>query len=479
MDNKLKQQLDREIKIINRTLASFGVNAGTKPGWTAIGGDQLILYTLRTGAGQAISDVERRLPELSEAISGVRRQQTLVRLLRYPLRLEVTHPYAKPLAWNDAALQGDSHALLLGRAYNGGARDLWLSFNNAPHILVAGTTGAGKSVELSNMLLGLTWNTSPADLRIALVDLKNTDLVPFRRLPHVDTLATDIQPAMDALRQAEQLRKSREGSNGILPRLLVVIDEYADISTDKNSMNYADSIARKGRSANVNLLVATQHPTGTTMGSTTIKSNFHNRIVGLVTDANAANNAAGRPGTHAELLPGKGAFLWINGPEITRFQSYLLTENIVESLITRIGRKWREAGSAAVLSATGAGGAGSAGATGAGGYGTGYVTGYEGGYERLYTSETRHGSITGYDNQSITFPIVEGRPLTADESKRVRQMAANGDFDTNGKFSMNRAVMAIYGSKNPDRVSWVRAAIDDNRDEGKIIKLRRTGTGGD
>lgn len=341
MEEKLKAQLLREIRAINSTLAAFGIDAGTKPGWTAVGGDQLIIYTLRSGRGQSITDIEKRLPELSEAISATRRQQTLVRLLRFPLRLEVTHPQRKPLTWDNAALHGEPHAMLLGRTYDNGAHDLWLPFDNAPHVLVAGTTGAGKSVELANMLLGLCWNTSPADLRLVLIDMKNTDLVPFQRLPHVDVLATDTKPAFDVLRNAGVILKQRQAQHVSHPRLLIVVDEYTDLAGDNEGMSHADRIARQGRSANINLLVATQHPTSAALGGSTIKNNFTNRVIGLVADANAASNAAGRPGTHAELLPGKGAFLWVSGPNVTRFQSYWLTEIDVESIITRIGRKWR------------------------------------------------------------------------------------------------------------------------------------------
>lgn len=350
MTEQLKRQLTKEIRAVNRTFQAFNIMARTTPALTAIGGDQLVIYRLQAHPGQAISKIDSLLPELSEAISHSRRQQTLVRLLRYPLRLETTHPYRKPLQWSSEALgSGQPHALLLGRAYDNGGRDLWLPFDNAPHVLVAGATGAGKSVEIANMLLGLCWHTSPADVRVVLIDMKNTDLVPFARLPHVDRLATDTQPAFAALREAGRLLKRRQANHTDTPRLLIVVDEYTDLVGDSEAMSHADRIARQGRSAGIHMLIATQHPTSKALGGATIKNNFLTRCIGQVADASAASNAAGRPGTHAELLPGKGAFLMVHGLDATRFQSYYLDEIAIESLVTRIGRKWRSEPSKIVL----------------------------------------------------------------------------------------------------------------------------------
>lgn len=454
MDSKLERQLVKEIDAINKTLTAFGISAGCRVDKTNVGGEQVVVYKVGKADRVRISDLERVMREVSEAVSRCRRQTTMLRLLTSPLRIETTHPFRLPLEWNNAALTGQPHALLLGRTYDPCARDLWLSFDNAPHILTAGTTGAGKSVELANMLLGLCWNTSPADLRIVLIDLKNTDLVPFRRLPHVEVLATDLKPAFDALRNAGAILKQRQGNHSNTPRLLIVVDEYTDLVGDREAMSHADRIARQGRSAGVNLLVATQHPTSKALGGSTIKNNFNNRIVGLVADANAAANAAGRPGTHAELLPGKGAFLWINGPDAVRFQSYNLNAVTIESLITRIVRKWRSEQTTVLEPVL-------------------RTAQHSLVVEPLRTSSApvleplRTGSRTTIEP---LFPLTDRRPLTRIEADECRRLTADG-------MSKSELCRTIYGSKNGQYMEWVNEALAGA--DNKIIRLPRTGTGGD
>jgi len=97
MTTDLTMQLRTEIQIINQTLSAFGVDAGTRPGWTMVAGGSFVAYGLRTGATQRISDVQRLLPELSERLSAARRRPTPVRLREMPLALEVAHPRPEPI----------------------------------------------------------------------------------------------------------------------------------------------------------------------------------------------------------------------------------------------------------------------------------------------------------------------------------------------------------------------------------------------
>lgn len=337
--SEIERQLRREIIIINQTLAAFGVDAGTRPNWTTIAGGSFVVYGLRTGATQRISDVQRLLPELSERLSAARRRPTPVRLREMPLALEMTHPAPSPLDWRRTALRVGSGRMVAGRNYScTPACDLVVDLASTPHVLVAGTTGSGKSTVLRMLLSSLAYSTDPATLRLVLVDRKNEDLVPFGRLPHVDLAAWTAEDARRAVTtvHAELERRVTDGV-GDWPRLVLVIDELAQV--DASALGLLSALLAVGRSKRIHVLAATQHPTVRLIGD---KANYAARLVGQVMDAATAALATGRKGSGAEVLPGAGAFLYIEGARLERIQAYNLDGGAVAGLVRVIRDKWGE-----------------------------------------------------------------------------------------------------------------------------------------
>ena len=335
-----------EVAAINRTFQGRALDAGTKPAWTVVAGRSYIAYGLRLGGAVLPQDVEKLLPKLTEALSALRRRPTDVRLRRKPLALEVAHPFPAPLDWHKAqtALQPDT--MLTGRNYSGGAPcDDVLTFDDTPHVLIAGTTGSGKSTLLRMMIATLALNTSPANLRLYLVDLKNTDLKPFRRLPHTELFAGEENEARQAIRIVHrEVRRRKDTEDTAAPRIVLVIDELAEVG-DKDTLDLLSSILRIGRSFRVNVVAATQLPTKATCGE---KNNYTVRFVGAVTDPQTAALAAGRGESGAHLLPGKGAFLRVEGTTLERLQAYHLdmpgTASMVQQAVQRWGKRAVSAG---------------------------------------------------------------------------------------------------------------------------------------
>ena len=177
--------------------------------------------------------------------------------------------------------------------------------HDGPHGLVAGTTGAGKSEFLRTLVLGLASNHDPDDLVFVLIDYKGGSA--FDRcaaLPHVVGLVTDLDPhlaeralqSLEAeLHHRETVLRSHEASDiteyralgstgGPLPRLVVVIDEFATMRTElPDFVTSLVGIAQRGRSLGVHLILATQRPSGAVDAN--IRANTNLRVALRVQDA--------------------------------------------------------------------------------------------------------------------------------------------------------------------------------------------------
>jgi S-DNA-T family DNA segregation ATPase FtsK/SpoIIIE len=428
----LEKQLTQEITIINNTLSAFGVDAGTKPAWTTVAGSSFVAYGLRTGPAQRISDVQRLLPELSERLSAARRRPTPVRLREMPLALEVAHPSPAPLDWRNATMRIGGGRMVAGRIYGAAsAHDLVIDLAQKPHVLVAGTTGSGKSTMLRMMLSSLAYNADPDALRLVLVDLKNEDLVPFATLPHVESaawLADDARHVVTGV-HVELQRRVLAGV-GEWPRLVLVIDELAQLET--TALDLLSSILAIGRSKRVHVIAATQHPAVRLIGD---KANYSVRLVGQVMDAQTAALATGRKGSGAELLPGAGAFLYVDGSQIERLQAYNLNAEAVAGLVRVVREKWCESGASAPVR-------------------TGAPE-----VEVLPAPQT---SVPAPVRTGVTFPLPRRAPTPA-EAVEIRRMRAELG-------SLNQLIVAVYGSKSSDTHRWVSEALSQP-EVAPILKL--------
>lgn len=337
MDNGIEGLLSREIATINRTFAHFGVQAATSPALTLVAGSSFVAYGLRTGSAQRISEIEGVLDELGERLSAGRRCATPVRLRRMPLALEVAHPAPRPLDWKRAVMQVGAGRMVAGRNYSvTPAADLVLDLDKQPHVLVAGTTGSGKSTMLRMMLASLAFSSSPSALRMVIVDRKHLDMVPFARLPHTEAASYTAEDAQRAVATVHaELQRRVEAGHGRWSRLVLVIDELAQL--DAASLELLAAVLAVGRSMLVNVIAATQHPTVRLIGD---KANYAVRLVGQVVDGPTAALATGRKQTGAEVLPGAGAFLYVDGGRLERVQAYYLDGGTTAALVGVIGQKW-------------------------------------------------------------------------------------------------------------------------------------------
>lgn len=218
-----------------------------------------------------------------------------------------------------AAAEGWAVPLGLGAADAPVAVDL---VADGPHLLVAGTTGSGKSELLQTLVLGVALRRSPADLALVLVDFKGgAGLGACSGLPHVVGQVTDLEPGLAARALAglgAELRRRKAVlaehgvpdvgrlPHGVLPRLVVVMDEFRALTDDHPEfLPGLLRVAAQGRSLGVHLVLATQRPAGAV--SADLRANVTARVALRVVDAAESRDVVGCP-TAARIpvaLPGR------------------------------------------------------------------------------------------------------------------------------------------------------------------------------
>ena len=208
------------------------------------------------------------------------------------------------------------------------------------HVLVAGTTGSGKTALLRALVLSLALYNPQGALQVALIDPKGRGFGALAGLPHlVRPAVTEPEAAVRLLAGlvSEMERRDREKRNR--PALVVVIDELADLRMvgGQGVEEALTRLTQRGREAGVHVVTATQRPAATVVGSL-VKANLPVRLVGAVGSADDARIASGLAGTGAERLRGRGDFLLVARGETIRLQVAYLSEAECQQVVRRLNR---------------------------------------------------------------------------------------------------------------------------------------------
>ncbi len=230
-----------------------------------------------------------------------------------------------------------------------------------PHGLIAGTTGSGKSVCVNSMLTSILYKASPEEVRMLLIDPKMVELAPFNNVPHLAApVITDTKEATAALNWAVEEMERRyqlfadTGARDLsrynakaehkLPKLLIVVDELADLMMVAPSEveDAVCRIAQKARACGIHLLVATQRPSVDVITGL-IKANIPSRIAFSVSSAADSRTILDSGG--AERLLGRGDMLFHpnSSPKPVRIQGTFVTDDEIDRVIEFAGRNERPA----------------------------------------------------------------------------------------------------------------------------------------
>jgi S-DNA-T family DNA segregation ATPase FtsK/SpoIIIE len=349
MSNKYELQAAR----IESVLTAHKVPARV---WQATVTPRFVRFDVTTALGTKLSKVGSLAEELAFALGaratrvyregGVlhvevpRETPRMVELLPLCAKLETVPP----------------NCAVLGVDEGGAPLLLRLDSPDVAHVLLAGTTGSGKTVLTRTLLLSLAMFNHPGRLQMVLIDPKGRGLAPLGELPHVwqpsVLLSTgtrgvvqdtgEAAVTLDAL-VTEMARRDGVGRN--LPVIVLAIDELADLLTTggKAVAEALTRLTQRGREAGIHVVAATQRPAAALVGGM-VKANFPVRLVGSVTSPEDAKVAAGIAGTEAERLLGRGDFLVVAKGQVIRFQAAYASAAEMAEAMSRIhqgGRRRR------------------------------------------------------------------------------------------------------------------------------------------
>jgi len=360
------EAIARARDILQRTLESFKVS-GRVSGY--ISGPRITRYEISLDEGVNVKKVEAIADNIAMNLSA----KTVRVLAPIPGRpvVGVEVPNTKTEAvFMRAVMESEAwqkgHAgipIVLGKDVAG--NPVILDLAKAPHLLIAGATGSGKSVCMNTLIMSLLFKFPPDELRLIMVDPKIVEFEDYKRLPHLITpvindskkvpialrwAVTEMEKRYHILAKAGVKKLSEYNSrkdpapivdeNGVaapekMPVLVVIIDELAELMmTDarKDSEAYITRIAQLGRAAGVHIVVATQRPS-TQIITGVIKANLPTRIafrVGQMVDSRVILDQNG-----AEKLLGSGDMLFLapGGMDLERVQGAWVKDEDIKEIV--------------------------------------------------------------------------------------------------------------------------------------------------
>ena len=337
----------RQGDVIVETLANFGVIASVAH---IVIGPSVVQFQLELAPGTKVNKVTGLANDLTMALAVVSVRVEAPILGQHYVGIEIPNSKRRgiPLrsAMESEEFQHSDALMPLPMGMQVDSRFLICGLEDMPHLLVAGTTGSGKSVFVNACILGMCSRRTPDELKLILVDPKHVEFAIYEGLPHLLARPiSDPRKAIDALNWAVQEMESRTESfararvrnlasynEKLLPKdrcpnIVVVVDELADLmyTAGKEVEGLIARLAQKARAAGIHLILATQRPSVDVITGL-IKANVPARVAFAVpsqTDSRTIIDAGG-----ADKLLGKGDMLFLSTrhPRPLRLQSPFITE---------------------------------------------------------------------------------------------------------------------------------------------------------
>ena len=357
--SNLEAELKQTAKKLEETLSSFGVETRTVG---ICSGPSVTRYEIQPAAGVKISKITNLADDiaLNLAASGVRIEAPIPN--KAAVGIEVPNRNRRMVTMREVIDQPQYKNaksklnVALGKDITG--EFVYSDLTKMPHLLIAGTTGSGKSVCLNSMIVSILYNATPEEVKLLMIDPKQVEFTIYNGIPHLLVpVVSDPRKASGALAWAvtEMLTRYKTfsensvrdiaGYNSIcesqgkkkMPQIVIFIDELSDLMMAAPN-EVEDSICRlaqMARAAGMHLVIATQRPSVDVITGI-IKANIPSRIslsVSSQVDSRTIIDSVG-----AEKLLGNGDMLYypVGIPKPIRVQGCFLSDKEVENVVTHI-----------------------------------------------------------------------------------------------------------------------------------------------
>lgn len=348
--------INKNIETIQKTLDSFGIQAHVSE---VHKGPAVTQYALTIAMGTKLSKISALQSDLALALAAPQGQIRIEAPIpgRDLVGIEIPNRSLEFVSLREMlaspAMQGSKSKTVVSLGLDVSGSPCVVDISKMPHILIAGTTGSGKSVLINTFISSILFRASPEEVKFIMVDPKRVELTPYNGIPHLLTdVITDVDKVVNALgwAVAEMERRykifAEVGVKNIagyneskafqsMPYIVVIIDEMADIMMSKNAgdvENHIVRLAQMARAVGIHLVLATQRPSVNVLTGL-IKANIPARIAFQVTSMIDSRVIIDSPG--AEKLLGKGDMLFIP-PDVAkpkRIQGAFVSDREITDLL--------------------------------------------------------------------------------------------------------------------------------------------------
>ena len=338
-----------DAEFMEKILLDFGINGKIK---TINNGPVVSLYEFEPAPGIKVSkiinlseDLARNTSSTSTRVSVIPGKNTVG--IEIPNEEREGVSLREIISYDKFQKKDVRLPIALGKSISG--MPIVGDLTSMPHLLIAGTTGSGKSVCINTIIVSLLYKLSPDLCKFILIDPKMLELSTYEGIPHLLTpVITDAKKATSALSWTVKEMNSRyklmskvgvrniDGYNAKhklkMPYIVVVVDEMSDLMlvAGKEIENYIQKLSQMARAAGIHIIMATQRPSVDVITGT-IKANFPTRISFQVSSKIDSRTILGEQG--AEQLLGKGDMLFMSSANrIVRIHGPYVSEQEIEKI---------------------------------------------------------------------------------------------------------------------------------------------------